>query len=206
MPLSRVARFLLASLAALLLLMWPWYRLSEYLAAPVVTLAGEGMRLLFAWADGFERHGTVATLLTRLNILMPQGGKLAVAQLAPEVDYRTFGYGLVLLWALLLASRPAGLWWKLLLGSVALWPLQAISLCFQWLKDALILGGPGVLAQAGLPGWSREVVAYGYQFGFLMLTPLAPVLLWLWLDRGFVKQIWLEMSLARMLERPPPRP
>lgn len=206
MPLSRVVRFLLVSIVVLLTLMWPWYRLSEYLAAPVVAVAGEGMRALFAWVDGVERHGTMATLLTRLNVLVPHGGKLVVAQLTPEVNFRTFGYGLVLLWALLLASRPSGLWWKLPLGSLALWPLQAISLCFQWLKDLLVNGGPGVLTQAGLPTWSREVVAYGYQFGFLMLTPLAPVLLWLWLDRAFVRQLWLEMSLARALDASTPMP
>lgn len=57
--------------------------------------------------------------------------------------------------------------------------------------------------QTGLPRWSLEVVAYGYQFGFLMLTPLAPVLLWLLLDRTFVQRLWLEMSLAGRLERAP---
>jgi hypothetical protein len=145
----------------------------------------------------------VGILLTQLNVLVPQGGRLAVAQLAPEVNYRTFGYGVVLLWALLLASRPRRWPVKLLLGTVVLMPLQSISLCFQWLKDALLTSGPQVLVQTGLPRWSLEVVAYGYQFGFLMLTPLAPVLLWLLLDRTFVQRLWLEMSLAGRLERAP---
>jgi hypothetical protein len=47
------------------------------------------------------------------------------------------------------------------------------------------------------------VIAYGYQFGFLMLTPLVPVLLWLVLDRAFVRQVWLEESLASALQRHP---
>lgn len=191
------------SIAWLLVLMWPWYQLSPYLSAPVIALAGEAMRGLFGWVVGVERQGTVGVLLTQLNILVPQGGRLVVAQLAPEVNYRTFGYGVVLLWALLLASRPRRWPFKLLLGSVVLMPLQSVGLCFQWLKDALLSSGPQVLVQTGLPRWSLEVVAYGYQFGFLMLTPLAPVLLWLWLDRGFVQRLWLEMSLAGRLERVP---
>lgn len=203
MPLSRITRFLLLSIAWLLVLMWPWYQLSPHLSAPVIALAGEAMRALFGWVAGVERQGTVGILLTQLNVLVPQGGRLAVAQLAPEVNYRTFGYGVVLLWALLLASRPRRWPVKLLLGTVALMPLQSISLCFQWLKDALLTSGPQVLVQTGLPRWSLEVVAYGYQFGFLMLTPLAPVLLWLLLDRAFVQRLWLEMSLAGRLERAP---
>ncbi len=203
MPLSRITRFLLLSIAWLLVLMWPWYLLSPHLSAPVIALAGEAMRALFGWVTGVERQGTVGILLTQLNVLVPQGGRLAVAQLAPEVNYRTFGYGVVLLWALLLASRPRRWPVKLLLGTVVLMPLQSISLCFQWLKDALLTSGPQVLVQTGLPRWSLEVVAYGYQFGFLMLTPLAPVLLWLLLDRTFVQRLWLEMSLAGRLERAP---
>lgn len=203
MPLSRITRFLLLSIAWLLVLMWPWYQLSPHLSAPVIALAGEAMRAMFGWVAGVERQGTVGILLTQLNVLVPQGGRLAVAQLAPEVNYRTFGYGVVLLWALLLASRPRRWPVKLLLGTVALMPLQSISLCFQWLKDALLTSGPQVLVQTGLPRWSLEVVAYGYQFGFLMLTPLAPVLLWLLLDRAFVQRLWLEMSLAGRLERAP---
>lgn len=203
MPLSRITRFLLLSIAWLLVLMWPWYLLSPHLSAPVIALAGEAMRALFGWVAGVERQGTVGILLTQLNVLVPQGGRLAVAQLAPEVNYRTFGYGVVLLWALLLASRPRRWPVKLLLGTVVLMPLQSISLCFQWLKDALLTSGPQVLVQTGLPRWSLEVVAYGYQFGFLMLTPLAPVLLWLLLDCAFVQRLWLEMSLAGRLERAP---
>ncbi|WP_342130716.1 exosortase H-associated membrane protein [Hydrogenophaga sp. OTU3427] len=200
---SRLARFLLLSIAWLLVLMWPWYQLSAYLSAPVIALAGQVMQTLFGWVAGVERQGTVGVLLTHLNVLVPQGGRLVVAQLAPEVNYRTFGYGVVLLWALLLASRPRRWPLKLLLGAVALMPLQSISLCFQWLKDALLASGPQVLVQTGLPRWSLEVVAYGYQFGFLMLTPLAPVLLWLLLDRSFVQRLWLEMTLAGRLERTP---
>ena len=188
-------------MAALIGLIVPWYFLAPYLATPVIAAAGELMQWLFRWVAGVEQHATVGTLLTSLNVLVPQGGRLVVAQLSPEVDYRTFGYGLALFYALMLASWPQGLARKLLLGTCLLVPSQVVSMCFRWLRDALLVSGPEVLAQTGLPRWALEVIAYGYQFGFLMLTPLVPVLLWLALDRRFVQQLWVEMSLAGAMER-----
>jgi hypothetical protein len=119
-----------------------------------------------------------------------------LADMAPQVNYRTYGYGLALLWALLLASRPQRLWAKLALGTVILVPSQVVGMCFRWLKEALLSSGPEVWQQTGLPHWVAEVIAYGYQFGFLMLTPLVPVLLWLALDRAFTRRLWAEMVLA----------
>ena len=175
---SRLARFLLTSIAGLTILIVPWYYLAPYLAVPVIAGAGELMQFTFGWARGYEQHGTVGTLLTSLHVFVPNNGRLASADLAPEVNYRTYGYGLALFWALLLASRPNGLLAKLALGMVILVPSQAISMCFRWLREALLTTGPNVWRQTELPNWTVEVIAYGYQFGFLMLTPLMPVLLW----------------------------
>lgn len=201
LPLSRMARFLVTSVVALLALIVPWYWLSPYLAGPVIAAAGELMQWLFAWVQGVERHGTVGTLITTLHVFVPQDGRLLVAELAPEVDYRTYGYGLALFWALLAASRPKGMWLKMTMGTVILIPSQAISMCFRWLREALLVTHAEVLAQTGLPRWSLEVIAYGYQFGFLMLTPLMPVLLWIMLDRKFIERLWVEMMLAGSVER-----
>ena len=44
--------------------------------------------------------------------------------------------------------------------------------------------------------WMLEVVAYFDQLGFLIVTPLVPVLLWLALDRAFINKLWVEMVLA----------
>lgn len=196
-----MARFLLVSLLALVVLIAPWYHLSPFLAVPVIAAAGELMQGLFPWVQGVERHGTVGTLLTSLNVLVPQGGRLVVAQLSPEVNYRSFGYGLALFYALMVASWPRRMALKLALGTCLLLPSQVVSMCFRWLRDALLVTGPEVLAQTGLPRWILEFIAYGYQFGFLMLTPLVPVLLWLALDRSFVHRLWVEMSLAGAMER-----
>ena len=200
MTTSRLGKFLLTSIVALLVLIVPWYYLAPWLAVPVIAAAGELMQLTFGWARGYEQHGTVGTLVTTLHVFVPHNGRLMLADMAPQVNYRTYGYGLALLWALLIASRPERLWLKMALGTLVLVPSQAISMCFRWLKEALLTSGPEVWQQTGWPNWVTEVIAYGYQFGFLMLTPLAPVLLWLVLDQRFVRRVWVESSLAGALD------
>jgi len=196
-----MTRFLLTSVAALLVLIVPWYFLSAYLAAPVISAAGELMRLTFDWVQGHERHGTVGTLITTLHVFVPHNGRLVLADMAPQVDYRTYGYGLALFWALMLASRPQRLVAKLALGAVVLVPSQVVSMCFRWLREALLTNGLNVWQQTGLPRWVAEVIAYGYQFGYLMLTPLVPVLLWLLLDQDFTRRLWAEMVLTGALQQ-----
>ena len=200
MPHSRLFRFMVVSVLALVTLIIPWYFISPYLAAPVVYAAGHLMDALFGWVHGIEVHGTVGTLLTSIKVLANQNGRMVVAELTPEVNYRTFGYGLVLFWALLIASRPLGMWKKMALGTLILVPSQVFSMCFRWLREALLTGGPDVVIQAGVPRWMLEVIAYFDQLGFLILTPLMPILLWLLLDRAFVNQLWVEMVMAGAAE------
>ena len=44
-------------------------------------------------------------------------------------------------------------------------------------------------------------MAYGYQFGFLMLTPVAPIMLWLLFNKRFVAALWLEAALENSPEQ-----
>lgn len=200
MPYSRLFRFMVISILALITLIIPWYFVSPYLAAPIIAVAGQLMDALFWWVQGYEVKETVGTLLTTLKVLVNQGGRMMVGELTPEVNYRTFGYGLVLFWALLIASRPKGLWTKMALGTLILVPSQVFSMCFRWLREALLTSGPDVISQAGVPRWMLEVIAYFDQLGFLIITPLMPILLWLILDRAFVQQLWVEMVMEGAAE------
>ena len=51
-----------------------------------------------------------------------------------------------------------------------------------------------------MPRWMLEVIAYFDQLGFLIITPLMPVILWLILDRVFLRQMWVEMVLVGAAE------
>jgi hypothetical protein len=51
-----------------------------------------------------------------------------------------------------------------------------------------------------VPRWMLEVIAYFDQLGCLVITPLMPVILWLILDRTFIRQLWVEMVLVGVAE------
>jgi hypothetical protein len=198
---SLIGRFLALSLLGLLVLMVPWYFLAPYLAAPAIELAAGMLHYVYpGWVDGVQRSGTVATLITRVSIWVNYQGRMAMADMAPDVNFLKYGYGQVLLWAMLLASRPPRWALKLVIGSVALIPVQAVGLCFHWLKDIMIQGGDRAQQVTGIAGWQMEAVAFGYQFSFLVLTPLVPVLLWLLMNRHFMAHLWLEETLAQTLK------
>ena len=185
-----IGRFLGLSLLALLALMVPWYFMANGLAAPASELAGGLMHFVYpAWAEGVQRTGTVGVLLTRVGVYIPQQGQMLLADMTPEVNFLKYGYGVVLLWALLLASRPPKWLLKIALGTVVLIPVQAMSLCFHWLRDIAFQGGPKAQMTTHIVGWQLEAIAFAYQFSFLVLTPLAPVIIWLLLDKDFLKQL-----------------
>ncbi len=198
---SLIGRFLLLAILWLMLLLPLWYWAARWLAVPAIWLAGTVMQGLFSWVDGWAQDGVNAVLHTLVQVRMtgPQGD--ALGELAPEVSYPTYGYGLVLLWAMLLASRTERWWLKGLIGSVLLLPAQAWGICFQWLRDVVLLSGPYGAAYLKYPSWVAEVVAYGYQFGFLMLTPVAPIMLWLLFNKRFVAALWLEAALEEAPEQ-----
>jgi hypothetical protein len=162
------------------------------LAAPAIELAGGLMHFFFPWAEGVQRTGTVGVLLTRVGVYIPQQGQMLLADMTPEVNFLKYGYGVVLLWAMLLASRPPKWLLKIAIGTVVLVPVQAISLCFHWLRDIAFQGGPKAQMTTHIVGWQLEAIAFSYQFSFLVLTPLAPVIIWLLLDKGFLKQLWVQ--------------
>ena len=203
MRLSAVGRFLLVALAGLLCLMPVWYYFSSVLAAPVFFLAGETASAVFHWALSYERKETVGVLRTVLKVVSVQDGQFKSGKLAPLVDYRLLGYGIVIFWALLLASFPKGWLRKLVVGSLVMLVIQAVNVGLQWCNDVLNRAGREVFVQTGLPGWVAEVVAFLYHFNLFIFTALAPVMLWLLLDRAFLAKLHTE---ARAALQPPPTP
>lgn len=188
MRFNPLSRFLAFSVAGLLCLMPMWYCLAPWISAPVFYLAGEICSTLFHWVVKYERTASLGILITDLRVLVGQGLSPA-GVLAPVVDYRLQGYGMAMLWALLLASRPVGLWRKLVLGTGAIVILQAVGVSIHWLNDVLNRSGPEVLARTRVPAWGAEMVAFYFHFNLFVLTALAPVLLWLGMNRQFVSAL-----------------
>jgi hypothetical protein len=201
---ASIGRFFAKALGWLLLLLPPWAWLAAWFAAPAAVLAGWAMQVAFPWwARSVAREGSAVTLDTWLRVAGPGVPGAQVGFLTPEANFNVYGYGLPLLAALLLASgakRPLA---KIALGAACLVPFQAFSLCFDWLKQVALTAGPQVASQIALGPVQRELVALGYQFGFLALPTLAPVMLWLALDRRFLAALMAEPGEAARDAAPP---
>ena len=195
-----IGRLLLLSILFLIVLLPLWYWTATWFATPPIWLAGTAMKAFFPWAESWTQHGVTATLNTLVQVRVPSPQGDMLGELMPEVSYPTYGYGLVLLWAMLIATRLTArtpYWWlKGLIGSVLLIPVQAWGICFEWLRDVALTSGASGAAYLGYSAWANNAIAYGYQLGILMLPPVVPILLWLLFNKRFVAALWLEAALS----------
>lgn len=191
-----VSRFFLRALLWFALALALWYLLRAAFTAPVGWLAGAVMRLLFAWAGGTEFEDGRLVLLTTLRVFQPGRG---VGELAPDVNPMSYCYGTPLLAALLLAARARHALRKIAIGMVALLPFQAWGVCFAWLVQ--LIASPALQTQTRMGPWELNAIAAGYQLGFLILPTLAPVALWLAMDRDLVRRFLAEDALSGSLRR-----
>jgi hypothetical protein len=97
--------------------------------------------------------------------------------------------------ALFVAARARGLWWKQPLCAAALLPFQAWGVCFSWLLQVGVQAGEYTRAKTYFSVWDQNLIALGYQFGFLLLPTLAPLLLWLFFERRFVITVAVEGAM-----------
>lgn len=75
----------------------------------------------------------------------------------------------------------------MVLGMMLLWPFQAFSLCMNLIKKmTTVVVGRAVTLR--IDQWQLEGIALAYQAGTLMVPALAPILIWVWLDRRFVRE------------------
>lgn len=175
-----VQRFFVKALFWLAVALAVWYPLRQWMVLPAAWLAGSVMAWTFPrWVTGVELTGGVQVLLTQLNVWSPDNRP---GLLAPEANGLSYAYGAPLLAALLLASRSPGLWWKLPAGLLAQVPFQAWGICFTWLLQVAVVAGEQTAMQTRFGPWAANLIAAGYQFGFLVLPTLVPVVIWLICD------------------------
>ena len=196
-PRSPLARFFLAGAFWLVALTLAWSFVADWTMRPAAWTSTAVLKTAFPWwVKGGEYVDHNLELETRLQVPAPNAPAGAVAVLIATSKAAHYGYGLPMLLALLLASgrrRPTG---RILLGVLALIPVQAFSICFDLLRQVVILGGPAVAAQTGFTATTANIVAICYQLGVLLLPALAPIVIWLVVERDFLT----------VLLGPPPAP
>lgn len=192
--------FVIGLFLGVVLLTLAWTRVSPWTSYPVGMLAGPALEHA---APGWVREARLAPgrleVDTSVAIATPQTGNQSV-EITLESDPGRYAYGLPIFLALLLAARGPGRTVRALAGYALLVPLQAFSLCMQLLMQ-LLLTAQFDVRTLRVAQWQMEALVYGYQLGSLVVPTLAPIVIWLWLDRAFVNEVvigaWRRSLAAR---------
>jgi hypothetical protein len=173
-----------------------WYWKAEWFNSLAVMVSSWIMQSFFSgWVESMEWSQRILSVATTLKLGMSPEMPRGEYTLMLEVNPLTYGFGLPLFIALLLAGSEANRWRKLALGALLLIPFQVWGICFDLLKQAAVTAGPVVAEQTGFSSWKIEGIALGYQFGALILPALAPIGLWLALNTRFIPMLLLEGAL-----------
>lgn len=192
MPSNPLYAFLLRTLIWLPLSFAFWYQAANLLNLPLATISKfvlyQATPSLISNVElGDHKLTFVTPFEAEVPAAQPQQGKgLIVVEINPLI----YGYSLPLLIALLFAAEGLSVSLsKLFIAYAALLPFQAWGVCFEFLKTVAFELGPAVATQVNFPQWTREGIALGYQFGYLILPPISTAVLWIAMNRNFLNRL-----------------
>jgi hypothetical protein len=183
---SPLTRFVLAALAWLPVMFLAWYLLAPVLLWPV--------RLLVQWiaragfgdlVKAIESSGSGLTFITTLK----PGEGAGAAVVSIDVNMLIYAFGMPLFAALTIAAREAKWWRTLAVGYAAMVPFVAWGVLADFLKSIAIVAPAAIASQTGFSGLQRELIAFAYQFGSLILPAVVPAVLWVLLHRAFLERL-----------------
>lgn len=165
-----------------------WYAASAIFAWPIVQLTDAVAHLAFGdLVRDVEQQGYLVTIVSTLQATMattenPAGGLVSV-----ELNTLLYSFGFPMLVALTLATRQAHALRTLALGYVVLAPFVAWGILAEFLKRLAFDTATTVAVQAGFGPAQRELIAFAYQFGVLILPTVAPAVFWVLAHRRFLE-------------------
>jgi hypothetical protein len=114
-----------------------------------------------------------------------------IAYLSTDVDALMYCYGWPILIALVMATP---LTWRLTfiqltIGFFVLVPAQAFGIAGEIVLQLSYNFGDTVKAAIDANGASQYVIAFWYQFGYLILPPIVPVVAWILMNRRFIEAV-----------------
>jgi hypothetical protein len=185
-----IHRFLFKVLLWLPACFFLWYWLSGYWLAPIHWAMNTlFVKFLPSVISEIEGQGHLLEVVTRLNA--PQGyaaGGILTFEIRPLV----YAYSLPLYAALTLAAPAANHARKALylgLGLLALLPFIAWGTGFDILKHLAFTLGAETASYIDFSGGRKELIVWGYQFGYLILPGVVPLAIWIALHRQFLQQL-----------------
>jgi hypothetical protein len=202
---SPLARFVVKVLAWLPVAFFVWYFAAPLLLWPAGLIVRAVAHAGFAsLVTGIEQNAATFVFATSLR----PGEAVAGGRVAVDVDGLLYSFGMPLFAALVLAAREPRWPRTLAIGYAALLPVAAWGITADFLKNVAITSGPLVASQTGFVAWQRELIAFAFQFGSLILPTVVPAIVWVLAHRRFLER--LRGDTARAAEPPsvvptPPR-
>jgi len=186
LPDNPLGRFVLRVVAWLPFTFFMWYFMATAITWPLTLLVEWVSTTLFPLAiASVDQPGHVLNVVTRFAMRTPAGD---MALMTFDIDPLSYGYGMPLLTALIIATPgdEAQKWRRWGLGLLLLLLTQAWGVCFDIFTHLAMTMGDAVSQRMGFTDLQLEGIALGYQFGYLMLPPLAPVVIWILMHRDFI--------------------
>ena len=183
---SPLARFVLTVLAWLPLTFAVWYLVSPAIMAVVKLMCAAAVAPFGDLVRAVEQSGSTLQFVTSLR---PGQAAQAGGVVTVSVDGLLYSFGMPMFAALTLAAREPRRWAILALGIVALLPFATFGIVADFLKNIAITSGPLVASQAGFNASQREMIAFAYQFGTLILPTVAPAVIWVITHRPFLERM-----------------
>lgn len=201
--LSPLTFFVLSAFAWLTVLTLAWTQVSAWTSYPVGALSSivleQGAPI---WVRTVRLAPGNMEVDTSVSVADASGRR---GEITVDANPARYAYGLPIFLALLLAARGKGRVVRALAGYLLLLPAQAYSLTVFVLMQ-LILSTQLNIRSLRISQWQMELIVYAYQVGALVVPTLAPILIWLWLDRKFVTDVvmrgWNGGVSARASMRP----
>ena len=164
-----------------------WYFAAPVLLWPAAILVEFFARAGFAdLVRGVEQAGATITFATSLK---PGTSSAQSGQITVDVDMLLYAFGLPLYAALTLAAREPGWPLRLCIGYAVLVPFVAWGVLADFLKNVAITAGPLVASQTGFVAWQREMIAFAFQFGSVILPAVVPAVTWVLTHRKFLDRL-----------------
>ena len=181
-----------------------WFYLSAFHGAPARILSGEILSQVLG--SNFGRiieepnQHFLFQVETNIRYVFRDGSEEALGFVVNPLVY---SYGLPLLFGLVMGSDVS--WLRklsiLLVGYVTVTAVQVWGVVFQSLKMLAFNFGAQTHEIVTAAGVSDAVIALGYQLGTLILPPLAPIFVWVLMNRKLVEQ-FVGWDVGKMGKKP----
>jgi hypothetical protein len=161
-----------------------WVPVSTWVSYPAGQLAAFALEHhANGWVE--STHNAPGALQARLRFQrIMEDRRIATPHATVNPAHYTYGNNLLL--ALLVATNGMRFWRRALLGLVTLLPFQALSLVSVILSQIIREVPPAVLK---VSSFQLDFIAAGQLFGTLVMPTLAPVIVWVWLDRASIARL-----------------